>query len=71
MRPQPIYPQQFGDGIPNPVGPPTFRGLERGAGQGCCSAPPQNWGPLVTRRLGAQSGDMALFSTEQWEDISK
>ena len=27
MRERPIYPQQFGEGIPNPVGNATFRGL--------------------------------------------
>ena len=27
MREQPIYPHKFGLGIPNPIGPATFRGL--------------------------------------------
>ena len=29
MRELPIYPQQFGSGIPNPIGPATFRGVEK------------------------------------------
>ena len=28
MREQPIYPQNFGRGIPNPVGPAVFNGLK-------------------------------------------
>ena len=27
MRPEAIYPQKFGSGIPNPIGPATFRGV--------------------------------------------
>ena len=29
MREQPIYPQSFGSGIPNPIGPATWRGLKQ------------------------------------------
>ena len=32
--------------------------------------PPENWGPLVTKRL--QFGtDVALFSKDQWEEIQE
>ena len=86
MRELPIYPQQFGSGIPNPIGPATFRGVEQ-AKKGWVihnliirnsfktffkrmGKPPENWGPLVTKRL--QFGtDVALFSKDQWEEIQE
>ena len=67
MRAEPIYPHKFGRGIPNPVGPATFRGLQHA---GRVQKMPDNWGPLVSNRLD-YSTSTASFSQHQLRDISK
>ena len=67
MREEPIYPQKFGRGIPNPVGPATFRGLQHA---GRVQKMPDIWGPLVSSKLD-YSTNTASFSQHQLRDISK
>ena len=67
MRDEAIYPQKFGRGIPNPVGPATFRGLQHA---GRVQKMPDNWGPLVSNKMD-YSSSTASFSQHQLRDISK
>ena len=66
MREKPIYPHKFGSGIPNPIGNARFRGVDDNAR---IETMPDNYGPLVSKKL--QFGtEVALFSQDQWKDIS-
>ena len=84
MRPEPVIPHKFGSGIPNPIGPATWRGVEKASKYKSDHSMfypmyifhrrvqklPENWGPLVTNRL--QFGtEVALFSQDQWKEIGK